>query len=305
MCSRDNKGNQSGKVSWWGLLGLVFFFNLLIYFVFPAFQKANAQQAVLHKENNVEVSASVGEFYLSVSGFISPYASVILTSNGIFYRATVADSQGNFYISQVLINRGFSGFCLTAIDYKKLGESVTCFSFPPAKADIVMRDLFLPPTLGLSRTEVAAGSTVIAFGYTMPYADVTLNFGGAKYKTTADKDGYYEISLKDIKAGKYQLFANAHYKGKDSLSPSKYVQLWAMNLWEQLMAFLKNLWRDIVHYFTSVGLGPLWIGIPILILIIILILKIWPEKFTFVYESKLVKLFSKKKGLHHEWFIGY
>ena len=76
-----------------------------------------------------EVQADVGEFYLNVSGYISPFASIVLNSNGIFMRTTVADKGGNFSISQVRIARGFSSFCLDAVDYKRLGESTTCIKF--------------------------------------------------------------------------------------------------------------------------------------------------------------------------------
>lgn len=284
----------------------VLFFIILMQFVNTAF----AQYAPPKGNFKVPVKASVGEFYLNVSGWISPFATVVMTTpDGTFIRSTVADEFGNFYFPQILINRGFSGFCLTAIDFKRLGESYTCFSFPPAKDDITMRDIFLPPTLGLSRSEVPAGSSVKAFGYTMPFAIVTLDINGVKLTTTADKNGYYEFDLTNLKAGIYKLFATAQYKGKTSLSPSKYVQLKALSLWEQFLAFIRDLWKKIVRLFTSIGLGPLWLGLPILILIIILILKLWPERFTFIYENRIAqfftKLFRKEKRLHHWWWAGY
>lgn len=288
-----------------GIIIFVLLFSILIQFASVSF----AQYALPKTSHKTEVKATVGEFYLEVSGWISPFASVVMTSNGVFLRATVADESGNFYFTSILIKKGFSSFCLTAIDYKRLGESTTCFSFPPAQGSIVMKDIFLPPTLGLSRSEVTVGSSVKAFGYTMPFALVTLDINGVKLTTTADKNGYYEFDLTNIKAGTYKLFANAQYKGKTSLSPTKHVQLKALSLWEQFLVFIRDLWKKIVRLFTSVGLGPLWLGLPILILIIILILKLWPERFTFIYESKIAqfftKLFRKEKRLHHWWFIGY
>lgn len=284
---------------------------ILLYSLIYSFTADMAEAQVTKPQGgfSTTVSAAVGEFYLNVSGYISPYASVVLTSGGKFYRSAVADSSGNFYISSVLINRGFSNFCLTAIDFKRLGESITCFYFPPAKNSITMTDLFLPPTMGISRTEVAAGSTVMAFGYTMPNATVTININNIKYTVTANGQGYYQFPIKDLKAGTYQLFAGAKHNGKDSLRPSKYLKLKALSLWEQFLAFIRDIWERVRRVVTSVGLGPLWFGIPILILIIILILKLWPERFTFVYESRLVKFFSGfhpgKKKMHHEWFIGY
>lgn len=288
------------------LLVIILFAFIFNLFALPIL----AQKATLKGSFRTEVSAAVGELYLNVSGYVSPYASIVMTTaDGTFLRAAVADGFGNFYISQVLIRRGFSGFCLTAVDFKRLGESTTCFSFPPAQKNITMTDLFLPPTLGLFKTEIAAGQTAFAFGYTMPGAKVTLHLSNGRTLTTfADSKGYYEFNIRDLKAGKYLLFAKANYQNKDSLTPTKKILLKALSLWEQFLAFLRDLWGRLMSFFTSLALGPLWLAIPILILIIILILKLWPERFSFIYESKLLSFFSKKpkkKGLHHEWFIGF
>ncbi len=262
-------------------------------------------------EVQVPVQAQVGQYYLNISGYISPYASIVLTVDGIFIRATVADSKGNFSISQVLIKQGFSSFCLEAVDFRRLGDSYTCFNVPPARGDVNMRDIFLPPTLGLSRNEIAAGGETLAFGYTMPGAEVTLYLSnGEKLTTTADSTGYYEFHVKGLKAGKYNLYAQANYNQKESLKPSRTVQLKALSLWEQIIAFLQGLINKILQFFTSLALGPLWIGLPALILIIILILKLWPEKFTFIYQSHLVIFATRafrrsKKPLHHSWWMGY
>jgi hypothetical protein len=254
------------------------------------------------------VSGTVGEFQLNLFGWVSPYASVILSSNGVFMGATVADKIGDWSFVNIYIKRGFSGFCLTAIDFYRLGESETCLKIPPAEETVTMRDIFLPPTLGLSRNEVPAGGKVLAFGYTMPNAKVILHLSnGQLLQTMADAKGYYQFELDKIPAGKYQLFATANYQSKDSLKPSKTVELIALSWWEQFIAWLAWLWKIIRKFFTSIGLGPLWIGLPLLGLIIWLILKLWPEKFTFIYESRLLAFLPlphKEKKLHHWWMEG-
>lgn len=257
--------------------------------------------------SKVQVQASVGDLTLNLSGWMSPYASIVMTSNGVFMASTVADRGGNWSFSDILITRGFSSFCLTAVDFYRLGESVTCFNTPPAMSNVVMSDIFLPPTLGLSRNEVPAGGKVLAFGYTMPGSKVSLHLSdGRVLETYADGKGYYVFSLDKIPAGKYQLFATSQYKQKDSLKPSKTIELTALSGVDQLIAWLKKLWEYIVALLTSLGLGPLWLGIPLLLLITVLILKLWPERFTFIYESKLLAWWPKsEKKLHHAWFVGY
>ena len=287
-----------------------FLFLLLVLFLFFCRLQAFAQvDNPIQGALRTNVAASVGDFYLNLSGYISPFASIVLTSDGIFLRATIADQYGNFSISQVLIRRGFSHFCLDAIDFRRIGESLTCLNIPPAQDSVTMKDLFLPPTLGLSRTQIAAGGEAVAFGYTMPGAIVTLDINGKKLVTTADSSGYYEFHLKNLKAGTYSLFASANYQSKDSLQPSKKLQLKALGWWEQFLAFLKELWRKFLFFLTSLALGPLWLVVPIIILIIILLLKIWPEKFTFIYRNRLIEfffeMFGRRKKLHHAWFMGY
>lgn len=259
----------------------------------------------------VPVQAQVGKFYLNLSGYISPFASVVLTIDGIFARATVADAGGNFSISGVLIKEGFSHFCLEAVDFKRLGDSYTCFNIPPAKGEVTMKEIFLPPTLGLSKNVIAEGGETLAFGYTMPGAEVTLYLSnGQKLTTFADETGYYVFHIKNLKAGKYDLYARAIYNHKESLAPTKTVQLTALSWWEQLIAFIQSILKNIQKFFSSWSLGPLWIGLPIIILIIILILKIWPEKFTYLYQSRIIIFFTRgirkpKKPLHHAWWMGY
>ncbi len=260
---------------------------------------------------SVPVEAQVGQYYLNISGYISPYASIELTIDGVFTRATVADGQGKFSITGVLIKAGFSKFCLDAIDFKRLGESYTCFNVPPAKSDVNMDNLFLPPTLGLSKTEIAAGGEVLAFGYTMPNAQVTIYLSnGQKLTTTADGTGYYIFHIKGLSAGQYNLYSRANYQGRESLAPTKTVKLRALSFWEQLTAFIQGIISKIAKALTSWALGPLWLGLPILILIIILILKLWPEKFTFIYQSHLLIFATRafrrpRRPLHHQWWIGY
>lgn len=241
------------------------------------------------------VQATVGGLYFSISGQIAPNASIVLTIDGIFARATTADQNGNFSISDVLIKQGFSHFCLDAIDFRRLGESYTCFDIPPAENSVTMRDVFLPPTLGLSRTEIAEGSTARAYGYSMPGALVTLYVNGKRLTTYADKTGYYEFTVKGLKAGDYSVYARAELNHKQSLEPTRKLQLKSLSVAGQAGNALKNWWDQLLKFLTNLALGPLWLLIPIIILIIILLIKLLPGRF-------------RRHGrhpLHHQWWMGY
>jgi len=245
--------------------------------------------------HTVDVEATIGDLYFNFAGYISPNASLVLIIDGVTARATVADANGNFSISGVLIKKGFSHFCVDAVDFKRLGESYTCFDIPPAEESVTMSNVFLPPTLGLARTEIVEGSPAKAYGYSMPGALVTLYINGKQLTTYADATGYYEFSVNDLKAGKYSVYARAELNQKHSLEPTKKLQLNALSWWDQFIAYLKSLWNKLLRFLTNLALGPLWLLIPIIILIIILLVKLWPGKIPF----------KKKHALHHKWWMGY
>lgn len=257
----------------------------------------------------VSVSASIGQYYLSLSGYIAPYASVVLTVNGHVLRSTVADSQGNFYISQVLINRGLTHFCLDAVDFKRLGDSEACFDIPPASSDITKSKIFLPPTLGLYHTTINAGSNAIAWGYSMPGASVIITIGDKTYTTTADSNGYYQISINVGNAGTYQLFAAAKWKSITSEKPTKGKTLTVLGVPGQITNWLKEFLTNLLRILFGTPYGILWLGLPILILILILLRKLLKNQKPGTVPSKKINfgfdwLFREKK-LHHWWFVGY
>jgi hypothetical protein len=275
-----------------------------------------------------KVAGTVGEYYLNIKGYASPFSSISLYIDNIFIRGTVADEKGNFSISQVLIKLGLSKFCLKATDAKQLGDSESCISFPPTTGSFEKKDIFLPPTLALSKNQIPEGSSTTAYGYTMPGADVTLHLSNGNTLTTkADLSGYFEFILKDLKAGKYTVYATAKYNNIDSLAPSKKLDLTVLSKTGQAIEKVGNFWDWLWKLFTSWGLGPLWIAIPIIILIIILILKLLPKHLFALPHIKLLArlplpnltgifynptiaywfdlLRRKRKPLHHKYFMRY
>ena len=264
---------------------------------------AHAQYQLPLGKLDVEINATVGDFYLSVSGYISPYASVVLYGeNDTILRSGVADAGGNFFISQVLIRRGFSGFCLLAVDFRQLGQSKTCIAIPPATGNVTMTDIFLPPTVGISRAQIGIGDSAQVFGYTMPGATVIIHVSnGVILTTTADSAGYYELLVPSLPTGTFDIYATATYQGIDSLSPSSRVQVLVLSLTGQGLSWLAKLWKQIMQLLTSIGW--LWLLLLLIALIIYLIYKLWPEKFAF-----LTKYLHKRKPearLHDWWWVGY
>lgn len=267
--------------------------------------EASAQEVVTPRPT-VMIKARVGAYSLSLSGWASPFASIIMRSEGVFYRSTTADGDGFWVINDMTIKENFSSFCLEHIDFRNLGSSTACLTVPPAKSDLSKENIFLPPTISLQRVEISAGGSAVVFGYTMPNAKATIYVStGEVYEAIADGNGYYELTIDNLPAGSYELYATAVYKGKASLKPTTTVKLVALTWWQIVVKWIKNLFNWLWSVLTGLGLGPLWFVLPLIPFILLLVLKIWPEKFTFMYESRMYAYLHPRKKLHHAWFVGY
>lgn len=294
------------------LISISIFVFLSTLFVFDFAGPANASEFPNFPSgyHGVAVGASIGQFYVNFSGFIAPFASVVLTSDNIVIRATSADGSGNFYISQVLVKPGFDHFCFTAVDVKRLGESDACFTIPPVYGNYTKANIFLPPTIGLFRTEINAGSNAIIWGYSMPGATVTVHSSDGKaYTVTADASGFYQVNTLIAKAGTYDLSATAVLKQQNSEKPTNKVTLIALTLSQQVNKKISNFWQNLLTFLFNLPLGPLWLAIPILILIFILIRKLqgkplFPTKPGFGKEQLFFDYLFKPRKLHHWWMKG-
>lgn len=266
------------------LLALLFAFHVNAQALTPA-----------AKSSSQTVKASVGKYYLSVSGYISPFASVVISTGSFILDSTVADENGNFSFKNILINEGFSQFCLLAVDVKRIGESYTCFNIPPAKSSVEKKNIFLPPTLGLSGRSLLPGSSVFASGYTMPGGRVNLRIAdGIFIDTVADAQGFYKVEIKNLRAGKYLLFANATYKGRISEKPSKSQELISLSL------------LDLIRQNSGKIILIVLLVLLIIILLIILISKRVRERIKEILRNRgFIREKKKKKPLHHEWFLGF
>lgn len=264
---------------------------ILTLIFLSTFAHASAKQPQ-NVERSIDVSAKVGEFNLAVSGIVSPFASLSIISGGNVYKSVSADSSGSFSFSDILVNRGFSDFCIDVIDWKRLGESYTCFSVPPAKSNITISEVFLPPTLGVNHREVPEGSDVILSGYTMPNSEVKVHVNSGEVLASADVAGRYSYKLERIKKGKYELYAGAHYQGKDSLEPARKLTLTAISLGEYWVKLIQNMINWLL------GHAYLLVIPSLMFLLLIVVFALWHERI-------LIYLHLRQKKLHHAWMVGY
>lgn len=282
------------------------FLGLFVYFVFITPVLATSR---IYPVDNISVSASVGQYYLNLSGFIAPYASIVLISDNNVLRSVVADNTGHFYLSGVLIQKGFSNFCLDAVDVKRLGESYTCFSISPATASVFMDNIFLPPTFGVESNQINQGTKAIIWGYSMPNAKVKVYLSdGRSVEVTTNKDGFYQTELLIDKSGSYEFFADAYYQNQKSLEPTRKSGFLALSVIKQLQNNSANLLARLLNFLLLNPIGIVFLILPIIILIFILLKKLFPSYFVWLdkAEDKFLQIFPiKERKLHHAWMVGY
>jgi len=286
---------------------LGFFKNLSVIVVFVTFFALLLGQVMavtlfpqFAKSKGTVVSATVGTYHLSVTGYQSPYASIILkTQNGIFLASTTADSKGYFSISNILINSSVLTYCFQAVDFKRIGESDACITLAgPITSDITKNNIFLPPTIGLSKKQINAGQDAVIYGYSMPGATVYLNIEGKVLTLTADATGYYTYIYKNVPEGVFRISTTASFNDVNSLAPTNNVILEALSPIQQITNIGKKVvqkTKKVVPFnllpFFLIALGFL---IAIGFLLYKLRLRIWVIFIDFL---------RRRKKMHHDWFL--
>ncbi len=294
---------------------LSYFLLLFLFSVSAGFhaRRLVAASTIAPISHDVTVGAQVGQFTVNLSGFIAPYASVVMTIDDTIVRSTVADADGYFFLSQILVQEGTDHFCLTAVDVRRLGQSKACFVVPPIYGNYSKNNIFLPPTLGVYKREINAGTDGLAWGYSMPGATVTLHLSDGRTLTVvADQNGYYQFTPRFDEPGTFELFADASYHNQNSEKPVNKVEIIALSVAQQVGKTTENVGKTVGNLFSTPW-GFLLLVIPIIILIIILIRKLL-QKHAPKPTGVGIPTPGKKTGgfpfafrthkLHHAWMKG-
>lgn len=252
------------------------------------------------QEKRVTIGASVGNFHITISGYQSPYASIVLTTDsGTFIGSTVADSKGYFSISNALITDTATVYCLRAVDFKRLGESDTCVTLSSnVTSDVTYKDIFLPPTIALSKKQINQGQDAVIYGYTMPNGIVYLNIEGKIITITADATGFYTYTYKGVPAGIFRISATGELAGKKSLAPTNNVVLEALSIPKQVANNLTAVGNQIQKTVPFNLLPFLFAGLIFLIAIGFLLYKL-RVRFWVIF----VDFLRRRKKMHHDWFL--
>ncbi len=288
-----------------------YFVVLLLLVLFLGVSPQNISADTSSGSGQVIVKVSINGFTFSLSGYLAPYASITLTSNGNVFASTTADAQGNFSFPSVKVAKGFSLFCLDGIDYKRLGESEACFTIPPVIGPFSKSAIFLPPTLGVFRSDVTIGDNALVFGYGMPNALISIKLDNRVIcEKTADSGGYYECNFAIRKEGNHEVYADSRLNGKASEPQLKRVIIKGVSLTKVTPTPSLGNIIDILHGLPGI-LIALFIGLLLIILLIILLRRRNPSWLPRVFLPKPGDLihhgwdsFFRERKLHHWWMKG-
>jgi hypothetical protein len=255
------------------------------------------------QSGSVSIGATVGTNTLTISGYQSPYATIILkTKDGVFLASTTADANGYFSISEVLINSTELTYCFQAMDFKRVGISEACITIPgPITGNVTYSDVFLPPTIAISKKIINEGENAVIYGYSMPGAKVHLNISGQIVTVTADATGFYTYTYENVPEGTFTISATATLEDKDSLDPTNNVILEARSIPEQITDIVDKI-PDEVEKRIPRPVFDLW-PFFLLALAFLVAIGILLYKLKFRLWVIFIDFLRRRKKMHHDWFL--
>jgi hypothetical protein len=165
---------------------------------------------------NVTVSVGVGDTVLVITGATSPSAFVTFKDGGSIIGTTTADGAGNFTQSFNAMVPGIHSISIYALDTEnRLTDTVTT-SVNLIDHSTTTLDVFLPPSISLSDTELIQGSSLVLRGQTYPASTVTITLDdNLTFTVAAGLDGVwqYVLDTSGLSIGSHSLFAAATKAG--------------------------------------------------------------------------------------------
>ncbi len=237
------------------LLAIVIIFQAITY-------RLEKQPPTIAKEvqQNVTVSAFVGDHHFTLYGYSSPRALITFDGLGI-YDQTTADDKGYFEFKNRFSPQSPRAACLTAQDQLGRLTSPVCLPPFPTSYDATIGPVIMPPTVSLNNPSVGSdyyvGDEIVLSGQAVPNTDVDLSvymntnnsrginfnivkpveaYGFPSLAAHSDAKGNFSVSLPSASAQTFRLFARANWQ--QSLSPDSIeLNLQVMPWWMMIVQF--------------------------------------------------------------------
>lgn len=135
------------------------------------------------------------------SGKVFPEARVFVVDKDVRFERMlnqniVADENGTFQINFVGILQGQHSFGLVIKDKEGRPTQTKFFNIDTLANDFVVKDIFVPPTVGLPERLVTRGRNATITGYASPDSHVIVEISDIiKKEVKAEKDGLYKMAI--------------------------------------------------------------------------------------------------------------
>lgn len=232
-----------------------------------------------------KLSATVGEHFLTLSGWTSPSAKVTLSSSAnSLYGQTTADETGFFIFKFIFLPYKIGELALLAKDVKGFSSPPLYLPEPPTGQDLFIENVLMPPTLSLSSGLINYQQTVSASGKTFPNSKVVIYLYSApkttlwkiiqetiiksvfaktapKLEIESDENGNFEFNLPSVEPADEKLFV-ASFFSKPEISEKNYspksftLSFETLSFWEKIAYFLLLLLGKIYLWFRGISAEP-------------------------------------------------
>jgi len=256
----------------------ILFLSSLLLMLYPVNSEAVLipEPSLLSIEDEITVSASIGEPKLTLFGYGPVGSQVTLTGIGIL-EITAANDIGYFEFENVFLPRRTEGqefypeFCLQAY-YEEISTQPTCLApLPFGKFNYQIGPVILSPTLVLEKGTAFTAEQVKAYGRTLPNTEITIFLAKEEnqglsdflkniwlvkeasaysiptYQITSDSNGNYEFNLPSETSSRWRIFAASSFQSKNS-AKSNTLSFWvkpAIFRWlDEVAAFLSLIWSN-------------------------------------------------------------
>jgi len=295
--------------------------KFLLSFVVLAFLFLFSRKPAIAPENNLaavkgaqtisfttQISATIGQNLLSITGYTSPQAVVILSSSaGNLSKETIADNNGYFVFTNVLLPEKVGELALISRDINGFASPPLFLPEPPANQSVAIEGILMPPTLGLSAGKNSYDQPSGLSGKTFPNAKVLIylyadpeqsfwasinNFGtnlwqlvihpawaisAPRLEIESDENGNFEVNLPSVAPATQKIFVASLFD--KNYSPKSFTLTFVtLSIWGKTGLFFRSLWEKILDFFRGIAQDPvriIWLEIPLLAILFLTLTVRW------------------------------
>lgn len=207
---------------------------------------------------STQVSAFVGEFRFTLTGYTSPFARVVLEGQGIFDE-TVADAYGRFTFLNKFSPLSPREACITAYDTDGRSSKPVCLPPFSVNKNVVIGPILLPPTLSVNQDSFIMNDYGILTGKAAPESLVSIDLytdraaNKINLTTLSDGSGDYSLTLPTERQATLRMFTQNAHKELSS-DTSNTLVLHILPIWKLIMKHLALLMKFLLRYWLPVAL---------------------------------------------------